>query len=162
MKIDHITTREYKDCYLVNIIFTLDVENAFNEVFVQKTKEYTKVKVMDSEEDYRNYHISKWYNIPSLLDRDESEDSSVKITSNYHKSPEEKIQYEDIPLLRYLDKFDKYVYREYVDKNAITLGAFKMLNQLEKELMNEHESHELYKYEYTLFKIIETLDLFWN
>jgi hypothetical protein len=159
MKFDHISTREYKDCFLVNIIFTLDVENAFNEVFVQKTKEYTKVKVMDSEEDYRNYH--------SLLDlsfedRDENEGSPVKITSNYHKSPEEKVQYEDIPLLRYLDKFDKYVYREYVDKNPITLGAFKMLNQLKKDLMNEHEPHELYSYEYTLFKIIEALDLFWN
>mgnify|MGYP001556568162 CR=1 FL=1 len=87
---------------------------------------------------------------------------SVTILSNYEKEPVEMYKSVTNPLLNYIEKFDKYVYRGYIEKNHLTEGGIKMLEELIQTMNESYDQSYVGQYTSDLLRILSALDFFWD
>lgn len=146
LRINHFSFREFDDGYSVILVFE---QISDSQYILHRLKEiseiYEEVRVMDSENDWDNYYNSLTLHIDEI---DQNGLHKVGISTKYEKQPQTKVAPNPNAFIQYLEKFDKYSYRDHVEKNAITKAA---INSLQNGPKDETE----------FLRILNTLNLFW-
>lgn len=153
MKIDHLTIRHKLEYAYINVVVSLDEikDRISYSTWKAESEDYRPVRVMNSIEAYEQYYES--LSIEFEKTPNENGWYAAKIDSASTFKPELKYTTQE-PLLQFLPKFNKFVYREIVEKNEITLGAMKFLCNIEKLKSSELGPN-------LLLKTLKTLDMFW-
>jgi hypothetical protein len=163
MKIDHYTQKEYDSFHFINLVFSLNddhTERCSRLIFNQHHGEFEKVRVMNSPEEFNAYYdgLELVYGDEVLSDGSRS----VTILSNYEKEPVEMYKAVVNSLLNYIEKFDKYVYRGYIEKNPLTEGGIKMLEELIQTMKESYDQNLVAQYSSDLLRILSAIDFFWD
>ena len=153
MKIDHLKIRHLQDYSYITIVVSFDLneeQNSF-DMWKAESEDFRRVRVMDSVEAYEKYYES------SSIEFEETPDENGwyagQIVSTSLEKPEPKYTSQE-PLVEFLPKFNKFVYREIIERNIITAGAMRFLANTEKFESSELGSN-------LLLKTLKTLNLFW-
>jgi len=152
VKIDHLTIRHYDGFAFINLVFSVKDDDHIKRMLEGMVSKYKTVRVMDSVDEYEKFLDG----LEVVIAEEPSENGlhEVHFTYGYDKQPEEKIARED-SFIEYLEKFDKYVFTEYIEYNDITLGAMRMLSNKEK-FENTANGGDV------LMRVLTCLNLFWD
>lgn len=154
LKIDHYSVRYRQEWALLNLVFSIDknIEEMGHNMFKREASEYQEVRVMESPEDWEEFIMG----LEIVWGSEPNEQGYYAMDILRHGPKEPTIMYtNEDSLLRYLPKFDKFVFTEYVELNALTLAALNMLSDTAK-FENSTTGYD------QLLRILKALDLFWH
>lgn len=154
LKIHHLSSRYSTEWALVNLVFSVDktVDQMAHDICMRESSEYQKVRVMESPEDWEEFVMG----LEMVFGKEPNEQGYYSLDILRHGPKEPATMYtNDDNLLRYLPKFDKFVFKEYVELNALTLGALNMLS----DIPNLESSWAGYD---KLLRILKCMNLFWH
>lgn len=141
---------EYLDFYITLQTDDLTIKD-FLKIF---SLEFVSTRVMETIEDYEKY-----INGLSLKYLDKvGEYYSVEIEKSYHKEPQSMYCENDRQILEYDSDKDIFVFHEYIEKNHMTRGGIKLIEEFKEGIEPITTTTD----EYYLINILLGLRNFWH
>ncbi|MEY2973072.1 MAG: hypothetical protein RI886_849 [Pseudomonadota bacterium] len=162
----HLSYREsepdndYKWLY-VNLVFK--VTDEFDIIACKgRAEEWTKTILYEVEdaEEIHNHFLHTRYKFNKIENSELSELSSYTTEPEFDISNKKRSGLALNPhhILQYIEKFDVFVFREYVEDNFITRAALSMLKDLEE---NKKTGSRFVPFS-TFIRCVDTLNVFWD
>ena len=136
---------------IVNIVFRAKVETPWVK---HHRSEYREVYAADSMEIIEKYHDGIELN---FNDDNKQVTFGNKNNLSFGDVYKKRFTFELNPIVNYIEKFDVYQYREYVEWNPITIGIFQQI-----ELLDIGAGTGMIVDDNSFERCLQALDLFWH